>query len=312
MKQVLPILSIVLFSAFTAQAQTNPEPFDLSQGDYVFENWPDVVPAGTYPSNMMFHVYGTENNNPGVDEPIVGDWVCRYDIESRSRILGMGENGFSFLNTGNTQDSQERCGAGPDDVGGYVGAATLALNTTGMEMIMVNYIATKLTVGSGEPPREYILRLEYRVGTQGDFMALEESTLSSDLSDIDDPEEMSIQLPADASNQAVVHIRWRYYQAAENDGGQRPQWQVGSINVSGSVISSTADMGAANALSAFPNPSTQGPVTFSENVNATLYDLTGKVLLQINNSNILNISGFQSGMYLLKSDDGRVLKLIRD
>ena len=78
-------------------------------------------------------------------------WTLPYNLTSRSRINGLGTNGFAFINTGNPQAS---AGAG------YVGAAVLALDTLGKENIRVAW--TGGTVVTNE--RVYGIRLQYRVG----------------------------------------------------------------------------------------------------------------------------------------------------
>ncbi len=304
----------VLFTFFgcALSAQSDPEPFDLSSGTYVLNNWPAAAPAGSYPANMVFQVYDNLDNNPGEDAEIIGDWLCRYDIESRSRILGEGPNGFSFINTGNTQDDQERCGGEPLDVGGYVGAALLALNTTGVEDVSGSYLATKLTLGSGLPPREYVIRLEYRTGTEGAFTPVEGTELSSDDYSVDDPQLINFTLPADASNQNVVQIRWRYFQREENDGGQRPQWRVGAINVSGLFTSVVTGNREDKGLGVFPNPSADGNFTLNRRINGSIFDMTGKMIDQVSNADRISLVQYAKGIYLLKTEEGTVIKLVKN
>ncbi len=306
----LSTLAMALAAAYTLQAQSNPEPHDLSQGAYTFTTWEADSDPGTYPANMVFHVYDTDNVGPDVNSSVVGDWLCRYDIESRARFIGEGDNGFSFLNTGDTQNSQARCGNGPDDVGGFVGAATLALNTIGLENISGTYLATKMTAGTNDVPREYIVRVEYRVGESGMWTALESTALSSATTELNDPQDVSFTLPAEANDQAVVQLRWRYYQAAQNDGGQRPQWRVGSINVSAAGLSAGAHEGAIR-LGAFPNPSGTGKFRLSEQTSGTLHDLTGKAIVEVPATDVIDLSTYAAGVYIFKTREGAVLRLIR-
>lgn len=311
MKQLFTFL-LLLFLSGGLFAQTDPEPFDLSSGTYVLNNWPASAPAGMYPANLVFQVYDNVDNNPGEDAEIIGDWLCAYDIDSRSRILGEGPNGFSFLNTGNTQDDQERCGGEPLDVGGYVGAALLALNTLGVEDVSGSYLATKLTLGSGLPPREYVIRLEYRVGTEDPFVPVEGTELSSDDFAVQDAQLINFTLPEETANRSVVQIRWRYFQRAENDGGQRPRWRIGAINVTGLFTSTVSGYMGDETISVFPNPSADGNFSVNRNINGSVFDMTGKTVGQVVNTNGISLADCPKGLYLLKTEGGAVIKLIRN
>jgi hypothetical protein len=58
-----------------------------------------------------------------------------------------------------------------------------------------------------------------------------------------------------------------------------------------------------NAIAVYPNPTT-GIIFLSENYSVTLIDLTGKIILQKQNTNNLDISNQATGFYfLLLSDD---------
>lgn len=64
------------------------------------------------------------------------------------------------------------------------------------------------------------------------------------------------------------------------------------------------------AFKASPNPSYGGLVTFNKAVNYELYDYNGRKILNGINSNKIDTSSLLSGIYLLKTDEGNVERLI--
>lgn len=237
------VVSIFMLLAFNeVNSQSNPEPFDLNSGPYTFNEWDETSEPGTYPENMMFHIFS--NGDPILAEEPVGDWVCRYDIESRSRIVGLFDAGVGFINTGNTQDDQDRCGNGPDDVGGYVGTAVVSLNATGREDINLSFTLGIVSQGGGEPtPRECAMTLQYRVGAGATWMNLDDPIVFSSAGR--EPGEFEtyqdILLPSMCNNQPLVQVRWKYYFVEANDGGSRPMLRLDDVEISSSELTSTPD-----------------------------------------------------------------------
>jgi len=229
-------VAIVFSSISTAFSQSNPAPFNLGVGNYNFVEWAPTSLPGTYPQNMIFHVF--ENSDPGLDTEPNGDWLCAYNIETRSRINGLGAAGFSFANTGNFQDTQLACGNGPDDVGGFVGTAVVSLSTLNRQAITLSYTATLVTQGLGTPlPREYGLRLQYRVGSNGAWIGAPGEVLFSTAGKQEGDFEQftNIVLPSTCNNQSLVQVRWKYYQIASNSGASRPSIALDEISISSSV-----------------------------------------------------------------------------
>jgi hypothetical protein len=129
-------------------AQSNPTPFDLSSGNYSLTEWDPNSPAGTYPPNMYFHRSNVQD--PQLADEMTTDYTGAYNLTSGTRINGLGTDGFSFLNTATN---------------GNLGAAVLALNTTGRVNIQVSWVGGTVATGA----REYRIRLQYRIGTTGSF-----------------------------------------------------------------------------------------------------------------------------------------------
>ncbi|MCU0780866.1 MAG: CotH kinase family protein, partial [Akkermansiaceae bacterium] len=196
----------------------------VAAGPYQLTNWSADSPAGSYPNAMRFHQ--TDLPDPALAVPMDAAWTLPYSLTSRSRINGLGDNGVSFVNTGNVQDLP---GAG------YVGAAVLNLDTTGAEGVRVLW--TGGTVAPND--RDYGIRLQYRVGDSGGF---------TDVTHQGQPVEYlrnptaghsamigPVTLPADADNRPLVQLRWKYYYRSGNSGA-RAQLRLDDILVTAGVL----------------------------------------------------------------------------
>jgi phosphatidylserine/phosphatidylglycerophosphate/cardiolipin synthase-like enzyme len=191
-------------------AQTSPTPFNLSGGEYSFTNWPAASPAGTYPPNMRFHE--GPSGDPTLTAEPNADYIGAYNATTGTRMNGLGTEGFAWRNIS----------------GGTLGAAVLALNTTGVSNIFVSWRGG--TVAVDATTREYRIRLQYRIGTSGPFTDVPgpiEYVTSSTAGHVQDfgP----TLLPAAVNNQPVVHLRWKYYYVT--GGNTRPQLRVANISV---------------------------------------------------------------------------------
>jgi hypothetical protein len=227
---VLSLIGCVLFQELIAQTQ--PEAFIVENGSYFFHEWPADRPAGSYPPNMLFQQYAADATPKFDDEP-VSDWLCTYNIETRSRIIGLGETGVGFINTSDVQDSEERCGNGTNARGGRVGIAVLALDTRGRERIEVEWKARLISQGAGLPtPREYRLTAQYRIDSTGEWKDLPNSSrFSSKGRGNGSFARYNVILPEVCNNKAYVQVRWKYYQENGNDGGARPMIALDDIRV---------------------------------------------------------------------------------
>jgi hypothetical protein len=217
--------NLSLTANFESTPDTNPPvplPYDLSAGPYVFSRWDAAQPAGTYPAHMVF--LQTETNaaaDPGLGVEFTNHWTLPYNRSSRSRVLGLGEDGFSFLNTSDPQA----------DGGGYLGAAVLGLKTTGLTNIQVVWRGGTVTPNS----RLYAIRLQHRVGASGPFSDLLDGAAQpveyrrsavAGHSSLLGP----WALPAPAHNQPYVQLRWKYYWLS-GASGPRDHLRVDDIMV---------------------------------------------------------------------------------
>lgn len=197
-----------------------PETFALGQGAYRLDSWDENAAAGSYPSNMMF--FQTATPDPALEVEMDSVWTLPYNLTSRSRINGMGTNGFAFINTDNPQAIE---GAG------YLGAAVLALNTLGETNIQVRW-----TGGTVLPnTRVYAIRLQYRVGNDGAFIDVQDAqgnpvqytrNTQAGHSAVLGP----VTLPVAANNQPRIELRWKYHYLS-GASGARAQLRVNNILV---------------------------------------------------------------------------------
>jgi hypothetical protein len=193
-----------------------------TQGPYLFGDWSTQSSAGTHPPNMTFYQTSTVVADPGLAVEMENVWNLPYNRSTRSRINGLGGDGFSFINTSDPQN---------DPGAGYVGTAVLDLDTTGSQDIRVMW--TGGTVAANV--RDYGIRLQYRIGTSGGFSDVMAGGAPVEYlrnpvnghSAIIGP----VILPALADNQPHVQLRWKYYHRS-GTSGSRPQLRVDDIQVS--------------------------------------------------------------------------------
>lgn len=263
---------MLLLGALCLSAQvTNPTPYNLSGGSWTLTGWRDAAPAGTYPGNgangtgagevtgasaahMVFH-QTTQPEPPGYDPLLPGTktWACAYNLTSRSRILGKGTNGFSFLGTSDARD--DNCAASGINPNNYVGGALLALNTTGRENIQVTWTGRTISLATGSPPRVFTIQLQYRIGNTGNFTNVAGSSYTMTSPAGHSATVGPVTLPAVCNNQCLVQLRWIYYQSSPTGTGNRPELAVDDITVSSSAIGTTP-----NVAHSFSSP---GPLTVS-------------------------------------------------
>lgn len=205
---------------------------DLSAADYTLNQWASAEAAGTYPASMLFQ-WSTDPGLVGFDRTAEGsaDYNCGYDLVSRSRINGLGMNGFSFINTGSAQ--YDDCVSGAADEGRFVGSALLGLDMTGVTYARAEWNATTVLRNF----RDYAVRLQYRIGDTGNFTDFDATTEFSAVGTADgDSQAFIFELPATLHNQPEVYLRWVYYQLENSPTGARPEIGIDNILVTASEI----------------------------------------------------------------------------
>ena len=196
-----------------------PAPFDLSKADYAFNAWGAVEPAGTYPSNMVFVQSAVADPGLGAEPDAL--WTLPYDRTNRSRVNGLGDAGFAFVNTSNPQA----------DGGGYLGAAVLGLKTSNAQNIFVSWQGGTVTTNE----RVYAVRLQYRVGATNTWRDVLDS-LGRPVEYVRNPIAGHsqafgpVELPPDVNGRPYVQLRWKYYHVS-GATGPRAQLRVDDILV---------------------------------------------------------------------------------
>lgn len=227
-----PLIRPVFFSSATARpvfevdpdwtyAGDGPAPHPLALGPWSFEAWPADSPAGTFPRNMEFQQ--TAERDPGLDVEFDGLYGFPYDLDSRSRVIGLGGRGLAMINTANPQEGG----------GGYLGRAVLALDTRGASNPAVWFVAGTEVAN----PRPYALRLRYRVGDSGPFVDLPgpDGGPVEYASAAESGHEAAfgpIPLPADALGRAYLQIAWQYHSTGDgSESGPRSMIRLDDIVV---------------------------------------------------------------------------------
>ncbi len=205
-----------------------PAPHRLADGPYALESWDPATPELTYPASMLF-LQGAENDatlSTALDHAYFvpeADYASGdlpklgfpYDLASRTRLNGLGADGFSFINTGRGRD---------------LGGALLALDTRDVAAARVAWTAGTLTPNI----RVYAIRLQYRLApTQPwtDFPGpdaqpveyLRSETAGADAS-------FDVALPPDLLGQPELELLWRYHHVSGTSGA-RAQLRVDDIRV---------------------------------------------------------------------------------
>lgn len=222
------VLLFVLAICYTGLSQTNPTPYDLTSGVYQFDNWSSTSPASTYPTSMIFHT--TQTLDANLNAVFDKDWTAAYNLTSNARFIGLNNNGIGFLNTGSMVSGQ-----------GYVGQAILAINTINRTQVKVNWVGGFVNI-AGTSTRQYALRMQYRVGTTGNWNDVYDGNgnlaeymntnyITMGVSTPAEAKNFSVVLPGECDNQTNVQIRWIYYQIP-GGSGNRPQYRLDDVVVS--------------------------------------------------------------------------------
>ena len=268
------------FTAFFEELITSQNPFPVSftLGDcpYKFNNWPSNSPKGTFPKNMAFGYYDTQD--PILSTTLQGYVSGVYNFSSKTRINGLNGNGFSFINT---NSSPENSGF-PN---GKLGSAILALNTLGLDSIKISWKARTVTAGT----RKYALRLQYREGDLRPFQDFNPPIeYSGALVNNDSISFTSLKLPSEITNKAYIQLIWRYYYKGIGTSGSRDQLAIDDIFIDShkSITTFSNDYNFDNKVNSY--------ITVSSNFEGTnaLFFTKSVILLPgtlVNNGNIIKI-----------------------
>jgi hypothetical protein len=275
----LTCLLILLFSCM-GWGQTNPTPFDLSTGSFSFTS--QTATSTTYPSNMQG--WATSSNNiltaettiPSADQSLVASGTS-----TTSGLSNLGSNGFQFLSSSTNPNKK-------------VGSICVALNTIGRQSVQVSWTAADQLATA---TKLCALDLQYRIGTSGSFTTVTGTTYSSSAtSQLAAQNFTNISLPSSCENQAIVQIRWIYYEVS-GSGGRDPI-RLDDITVSSSSMPVCSGTPAPGNTLASVNPVASGTSTLLSLQNATTgTGVTYQWKSSTDNVTYTNISGATSATY---------------
>lgn len=314
--EVLPDTVDTATAVFSERDFTEIAPHVLGDKAYQFSEWSDQEPAGSYPESMAF-VYMDETD-PGLGASVEGFTFGEYDLDSRTRINGLGEDGFSFINTSNEDGN-------PGYPGTRLGGAILVLNTEGRDSVQVEW-----TAGTIEPnSRIYNLRLQYRTESDEAF----QDVLDEDGNPVEYERNGTaghtepinpVFLPADAEKQPRVELLWRYYYTGERideESGQRSILYISDIHVTSRVFSEEPEPEPEpdplpetfNLYQNYPNPfypeaRIRYDLPRDQHVRIDLYSIDGRHIAKLEDRMAeagfhyidVDVSSLASGIYLYR------------
>jgi hypothetical protein len=272
-----------VFRTSDSPATAFPAPFALYSGNpYSMTNWPATAQPGSFPESMAF-VY-MQRSEPNAAGTIAGFTYGAYDLNSRTRINGLGDEGFSFINTGNADGN-------PGFPGTRLGGALLALDTRENEAVKLGFTAGTLFRNS----RIYQLSLEYRTNPNDPFKPFKDSdgvpvVYSGDQQAGHSKRFEDIWFPDELINRPYVQLFWRYHFSGirlDSESGQRSQLRIADITVNGLDSPTTPELPVATRLLPnYPNPFNSNTVIQAEfsddfpSVSIRIYDVTGRLVAE--------------------------------
>lgn len=196
---------------------SNIPPASLADCGYFFEEWANINSKGSNPPNSKFVFL--DKRDPDKNAGIAGFTDGLFDYDSRSRIIGEGQNGVTFINT-----------SGPNEHPGYpygqLGGFVMAANTEGLDSLSVNWTCKTTVVGT----RKYAITLFYRVGENGAFKEIENSTYKGAVTENSTKTFMTVNIPSDALKKPYIQFFWKYYYTGSGKSGARDALTLDDVN----------------------------------------------------------------------------------
>lgn len=216
-------LIIAVFSSDT-NIVCGPSPHMLEQCAFTFTEWDSEASSGSTPDHVQF-VYFDEDD-PSDSAQIAGFTNGVYNLSSRTRIVGLDDQGVGFINTSNAQGN-------PGYPGNRLGGMIVNLNTENLNQAFVQWVGGTLEPNS----RVYHIKLQYRLGTSGPWTDLldaqgdpveYERQATFNHSSIIGP----VDLPTILMGRECVQLMWRYYytgQRLSSSSGARDFLRIDDI-----------------------------------------------------------------------------------
>lgn len=254
--------SLVAFFDLDNSFVGSPTAYSLASCTYNFTTWPASSAAGTYPANMLF--VGMDQTDPTLSATISSTVTGAYNYTSRTRISGLGTNGISFINTGNTNTGF---------ASGAMGGALLALRTLGVPEASVQWTGGTVTPNE----RQYAIRLRYRVGNSGPFSDLLDASnqpveyvrnTTAGHSQVIGP----VALPSALLNKPYVQLLWQYYWTGVGTANARDELRLDDIIISRGTCASlsSANWNAASTWSCGRVPTSCDTVLINDGHTVTI------------------------------------------
>ncbi|MCH8534985.1 MAG: CotH kinase family protein [Flavobacteriaceae bacterium] len=198
------------------------EPLRLVENDYLLDNWSMHSTYGSSPESMEF-VYMNEED-PSINAQIEGKTYGAFFHTSRTRVNGLNENGFSMINTGNSDGNLGYPGT-------RLGGALLHLNTEGVKKAELKWKVENLVLNS----RIYHLRLRY-INENGELKdVLDENNEPFEFDPLENQvKEFTTILPSKLMDKKHVQLFWQYYYSGlrlSQDSGARTMIAINKIEV---------------------------------------------------------------------------------
>lgn len=307
---ILPDTTENITAVFDDFSLTDFDTHRLSEGNYQFSEWNPKSPESTYPASMAF-VYMDETD-PKLDASVGGVTQGVYNLDSRTRINGLGEDGFSFINTENEDGN-------PGYPGTRLGGAILFLNTENQGSVEVEW-----TGGTVEPnSRIYNLRLQYRTDSDEPFRdVLDENGNPVEYERNEEAGHSEtigpVTLPAEAEDQPRVELLWRYYytgERADEESGQRSMLNISEITVTSEPLLG-GDPGPPQKVRLYqnypnpfyPNTRIRYDLPKDQHVKIDLFSIDGRHIAKLEDRQAesgrhhidVNLNGLASGIYLYR------------
>jgi hypothetical protein len=297
----------------------NPAAWPLADNPYIFDEWFDVWPTGTFPASMVFQQ--SEIADPRLDDAMTAPYDPGTDLNDedadflgfpyrltrRTRINGLGTRGISMINTGRDRD---------------LGAAVLALDMTDVEIAEVSWTGGTESANS----RAYAIRLQYRVGHTGTWSDIMDAS-GKPVEYIRNPNSGHSErigphrLPVALMGESYVQLMWKYYYTGERlstESGARDELRLDDIMIEAINPTSVEDSDDSELprgsflLPNIPNPF--NPVTMvrfeiglTQQIHVEVFDIAGRKVSSLfegqaeagRHQILFDGSGLASGVYLV-------------
>lgn len=298
----------------------HPAPAPISSFEaFVFTEWDENAPEDTYPEHMV--LLEGRYDDTGLETPLryayriphedyheddAGTVGFPYNNTRRTRVNGLGEDGFSFINTGRGRD---------------LGGALAAVNTEAAAAPLYAW----WTAGTVLPnSRVYRIRLQYRIGIEGEFQDILIDGVPVEYERNELPDHVSlfeqILLPDELAGQPYVQFLWRYYYTGEQvlqESGQRAELRLDDLVIGTAEFDSVYNVRDPFEVTVFPNPASSEFSLYHElgpGMRCELYTSQGAKVYESlldDGMNTVPAAGLAQGVYILSVTNNENLTVRR-